>query len=142
MQRPLGKIFNQGSDQYLLVYSNLNTAYKIYWIEEVPVKGNRIVAIIYRYYVESQSYIGDRLFTDVRYGLIDSNNNLITQCDFFSMTRQKDGKINAIYPDPQYDGNRACKPNEERFNCTLDLSGSPLFECTCRDADGKKYIKY
>ena len=142
MSKALGRIFDNNGELYIFVYSTHNTAYKITWLEAESVKGYRIVGILYGYYVDDPCNIGEnKLYSDIRYGLIDSKNNLVTQCDFFSLSRIEDGRINAEYPDPRNDG-RKTYDKKERFNCVLSYSGRPLFKYFSKDNEGHKSIKY
>lgn len=143
MQRPLGKIVFINSEQYLWDYHNHGTAYKVVWVEEEPVKGYRIVQLIYRRIIDNLPYNRNRLEirNDVRYGLVNKNNELITPFDFFTLERLEDGTIRAIYPDPKNDGEKEYN-NKERFDCILNYCGSPLFKYYSKDSDGNKTIKY
>ena len=124
-------------------YHNHGTAYKVVWVEEEPVKGCRIVQIIYRRFIDSLPFNRNRLeiYNDVRYGLVNKNNELITPFDFFSLERMEDGKIRAIYPDPNNDGEKDYN-NKERFDCVLNSYGEPLFKYFSIDNEGNKTIKY
>lgn len=143
MRRPLAKIVSLNGEQYLWDYHNHGTAYKVVRIEEKPVKGYRIVQISYRNFIDSLPFDRNRLqlYNDVRYGLVNKDNELITPFDFFSLERLEEGTIRAIYPDPNNDGEKDYN-NKERFDCILNYCGIPLFKNFSKDSDGNKTIKY
>lgn len=143
MRRPLAKIVSLNGEQYLWDYHNHGTAYKVVRIEEKPVKGYRIVQISYRHFIDSLPFDRNRLqlYNDVRYGLVNKDNELITPFDFFSLERLEEGTIRAIYPDPNNDGEKDYN-NKERFDCILNYCGIPLFRYFSKDSDGNKTIKY
>lgn len=83
---------------------------------------------------------GGYVDSDIRYGLINEKNELVSQYDFYSLKRLANGNISAIYPDPKERGNKSW--GEEGFKFTLNAKGQPLFEYSIKRKDGTKLSKF
>jgi serine/threonine protein kinase len=127
-----GKIEYIGGSKYLLIY-DINSIFDVIGVEDEAIDGLRIIEFTYKKYFERISKNYRYVKHKSRYGLVNDQNELVSNYHYTSLVRQSNGYISASYPDPC---NRYGE--DERFNCILNTKGKPLFEYSITTKEGNK----
>ena len=132
----LGKIEEIAGRKYLLIF-DINSTFDDVEIEKEAIDGLRIISFTYKKEVKEIAKKCKYIDRDTRYGLVNEENELVSNYLYSSLIRQDNGNISALYPDPC---DRYWK--EDRFSCIINSKGYPLFQYNAKTKEGNKQPRY
>ena len=131
-----GKIEDVAGSKFLLIY-DINSIFEVVNIEADAIDGLRIIEFTYKKSLDVIYKDLKSLTLESRFGLVNEQNELVSNYNYYSLVRQDNGNISASYPDPC---DRYGK--KERFTCILNTKGQPLFEYSIKTKEGNKQSRF